>query len=268
MRIALNLATRPFADQGPAIKRLRIGICVLAALCIGFLIGLHFFDAQAAAARAQEHSLDGQLAHIQAERQHADNIMHEPANAELLDQAQFLNQLFDDKAFSWTLAMEAMETVLPAGVQVTAIEPTRDKEGHIIVHLRVTGARDRSVDLVRNLEHSRRFLAPRIVGESAEASNGPNQRPEPVSASNRFDFDLLAEYNPPVPGERFGAHRANAAANVTTLSSLAPRSPAASPATMSREGSIPGQRRRPYTGPAPANPTYLRNPNRASGGPQ
>jgi type IV pilus assembly protein PilN len=55
---------------------------------------------------------------------------------------------------------------------------------------------------VRNLEHSHRFLEPRIVGENAEASGGPNQRMEPVSASNRFTFDLLAEYNPLSAEER------------------------------------------------------------------
>jgi type IV pilus assembly protein PilN len=63
--------------------------------------------------------------------------------------------------------------------------------------MRVVGPHDRSVELVRNLEHSRRFLEPRIVGENSESTNNPNQRMEPVSASNRFDFDLLAEYNPP-----------------------------------------------------------------------
>jgi type IV pilus assembly protein PilN len=97
----------------------------------------------------------------------------------VLTQAESLNQLFDEKAFSWTLAMEAMETVLPGGVQVTSIEPMRDKDGHITVHVRVVGPRDRSDDLVRNLEHSRRFLEPRIVGETAESTNGPLQRQGP-----------------------------------------------------------------------------------------
>ena len=43
MRITLNLATRPFADLGPAIKRLRIGMAVLAVLAIVLGLGLHFF---------------------------------------------------------------------------------------------------------------------------------------------------------------------------------------------------------------------------------
>ena len=105
MRIALNLATRPFTDLGPAVKRLRIAMAVLAALSLLFLLGLHLFDSQAADARAREHSLDGQIASIQAERQNAQAFMKQPDNARLLRQAEFLNERFDEKAFSWTLAL-------------------------------------------------------------------------------------------------------------------------------------------------------------------
>jgi type IV pilus assembly protein PilN len=127
--------------------------------------------------------------------------MRRPANAGVLAQAGALNQLFDEKAFSWTLAMEDLETVLPGGVQVSTIEPVRDKNGHITLHLRVIGPRDHAIDLVRNLEHSKRFLLPRIVGENSESTGGAGERLEPVSASSRVNFDLLAEYNPASPGE-------------------------------------------------------------------
>ena len=203
MRIALNLATRPFTDLGPAIKRLRIAIAVLAALSLLFLLGLHLFDSQAAQARAVEHSLDGQIAGIQAQRQAAQAFMQRPENAELLRQTEFLNERFDEKAFSWTLAMEAMETVLPAGVEVTTIEPQRTKEGNIDVEIRVLGPHDQSVNLMRNLERSRRFIAPRIESETAQSSNNPNSRQLlPISASNPFEFELFADYNPPTPEER------------------------------------------------------------------
>ena len=46
MRITLNLATRPFADLGPAIKRLRIAMGVLAVAAIGLGLGLHAIDQQ------------------------------------------------------------------------------------------------------------------------------------------------------------------------------------------------------------------------------
>ena len=108
MRITLNLATRPFTDLGPALKRLRIAMAVLAVAghcCL--VLGLHLFDRQAQQARAREHSLDGQIARVQTERSGYQALMQQPDNAQLLTQAGVLNQLFDEKAFSWTLAMEA-----------------------------------------------------------------------------------------------------------------------------------------------------------------
>jgi type IV pilus assembly protein PilN len=270
MRITLNLATRPFADLAPALRRLRIGMAVLAVLCLLFLVGLHLFDRAAAAARARDHSLDGQIAHIQTERSAAEAFMNRPDNARLLKQTDFLNQRFDEKAFSWTLAMEAMETVLPSNVQVTTIEPLRDKDGHITVHMRVVGPRDRADDLVANLERSRRFLQPRIVGETAESTNGPNQRQEPISASNRFEFDLLADYNPPTPEERAAAERKIAKTAHEPDRSVPPGF--AKPKHQRPSPGMPQQNsRQPYTGQSPSSPpgpngTFYRNSPR--GGPQ
>jgi type IV pilus assembly protein PilN len=272
MRITLNLATRPYADIGPAIKRLRVSMAVLAGLCVLLLIGLHLLDRRAEAARAREQSVDFQIGRVQAERHRAEEFMQMPNNAQLLDQTEVLNQLFTDKSFSWTLAMESLETVLPAGVQVTAIEPTRDKAGRITVHLHVVGPHDKGVDLVRNLEHSHRFLEPRIVGEAVETGTGNNQHPEPVSATNRFSFDLQAEYNPPLPGERFSAtpvERASAQAQRAPENRGAQnqqQAPGANPHHFQEIPAFPQHvGRQPYTGPAQpgTNPS-----SRTPGGPQ
>jgi type IV pilus assembly protein PilN len=259
MRITLNLATRPFADLGPAIKRLRIAMGVLALLSILLGLGLHAIHRKAEAARARDHSLDGQIAHITQEREGYETLMRRPDNAQVLTQAAVLNKLFDEKAFSWTLAMEDLETVLPGGVQVTTLEPARQKDGKIVLHLRVVGPRDRSVELVRNLEHSRRFLLPRITGENAQASEGAGQHLEPVSASNRFEFDLLADYNPATPQERQAMKKpAKKLADSDQLHRSIPRIPRAG-----RPLSMPSasQPRHPYTGPA-------ERPNSPSGGAQ
>jgi type IV pilus assembly protein PilN len=205
MRISLNLATRPFTDLGPALKRLRIAMGVLALASIGSGLGLHALHRKADAARARDHSLDGAIASVSRQREGYLAMMREPKNAELLTQVKTLNKIFDEKAFSWTLTMESMETVLPGGVQVTAIEPIREKDGQITLHLRVAGPHDLSDQLVENLELSNRFFEPRIVGETAESNGGPNRNLEPVSASNQFVFDLLAEYNPPTPAEEKAA---------------------------------------------------------------
>jgi type IV pilus assembly protein PilN len=219
MRITLNLATRPFADQGPVLKRLRIAMGSLVLVSAALLLGLHALHSKAEAARARAHSLDGAIVRVTQEQRRYIDVMKEPANARLLRQTVALNKLFDEKAFSWTLTMESLETVLPGGVQVSTLEPVREKDGHITLHMRVLGPRDKGVVFVSNLEHSRRFLMPRIVDESAETSNGSGQQLEPVSDTNRFSFDLLADYNPPTPGE---LNAVNAAKKMPAAAARAP----------------------------------------------
>lgn len=200
MKISLNLATRPYADQGPALKRLRIGMAVLAVLLIGIGFGLMHLHQAALRMAAEESKVNRAIAGIRQERQGYEAEMRQPANARVLQQAGFLNTLFDEKSFSWTAAMEDMERVLPAGVQVTVIEPLRDKDGRLTLHLRVSGQRERAVEMVRNMERSPRFLAPRISGENTE-SNSPNSFQQ-VQDTGRVNFDILAEYNPATLEER------------------------------------------------------------------
>jgi type IV pilus assembly protein PilN len=226
VRVAINLASRPFADIAPAVKNLRIAMGALALVAIVLLLALHAVHDKAEAARARDHSLDGNITQVRQEQQKYQAMMRQPDNARTLLQSENLNRLFDEKSFSWTLAMEDLETVLPAGVQVTTLEPTV-KDGQIAVRMRVIGPRDRDVELVQNLEHSRHFLLPRIVGENAESAGGPNQRPEPVSASSRVDFDVLADYSPGTADERrLAKEKAAAKAHSNDAGGAAPtRSP-------------------------------------------
>ncbi len=257
MRITLNLATRPFTDLGPAMKRLRIGMGVLAGVSLLLLLGLHALHRKAEAARAREHSLDGAIARINYERQGYQSMMQRPDNARFLEQVSQLNQLFDEKAFSWTLAMENLETVLPGGVQVTEIEPARDKTGQITLHLRVLGPHDLGDELVRNLEHSHRFMSPRIVGENAETSNTSfNRQLPPPSTSNEFEFDLLADYIPPTPEERAAIKNAakESAPHAEEPGNRPPANRRAPPGT----SALP---RRPYTGARNTAPLPRPNPD-------
>jgi type IV pilus assembly protein PilN len=210
MRVSVNLATKPFANLGPILRRLRIAMGSLAVIVLGLWLGLHLLHGRADKVRAQERSLDVDINRLNQEQQGFRTLVAQPQNAAIIDRAGALNALIDQKSFSWTLAMEDLETVLPGGVQVTTLEPIVDKkDGHVAVHMRVVGPRDKAVELVANLEHSHRFLQPRIIGESAESTNSanPNQQLEPVSATNRENFDLLADYNPATAAEQQTAGR-------------------------------------------------------------
>jgi type IV pilus assembly protein PilN len=195
MKISLNLASRPFADLTDVYKRLRIAMGVLALVAIALGLVLHFVLQHDRRAYERAHLIDDALGNMATERQGYEALMQQPANAKVLDQTDALNQLFDEKVFSWTLVMKDLETVLPDPVQVTEIEPVRMKDGQVILHLRIVGPRAENIRLVENMEHSNRFLRPRIVGESPESNGAIGGRVQTVSANAVEDLDLLTDYN-------------------------------------------------------------------------
>jgi type IV pilus assembly protein PilN len=198
MNVTLNLATRPFVELRPLLARLKLAMIALALLAIGLILGLRILKDKADAATAQMDALRFQTAQYQNRMLANENRMKQPQNRAVLERAQFLNELFAKKSFSWTAVMMDLETVLPAGVQVTSIDPAISKDGDVSIRLRVTGVREKAVELVRNLEKSKRFLSPRLSNESLQA----NQQGTTASAAQLagipggVQFDILSGYNP------------------------------------------------------------------------
>lgn len=195
MRISINLATRPYVELGPIYKRLRLLILALALLAAPLWLLLHLELAKAAMAHQDLAVARQRLAALQRQEQAYQSEMRLPQNAAVLRQSQFLNQLFERKAFSWTAVMMDLEKVLPGGVQVENIDPVISQDGSVTIRLRVSGEHDRAVDLVRNLEHSHRFLFPRVADEAAVTNSQGGRNLEPVS-TNEVNLDVLADYNP------------------------------------------------------------------------
>jgi type IV pilus assembly protein PilN len=231
MRISINLATRPFVELRPLFLRLRVLMGLLAAIAIALGIWAHVMQKRLDRATAQMDALSNQTTAAQQERIHNEQRMRQPPNAAVLDRAHFLNRLFLEKSFSWTAVMMDLENVLPAGVQVTSIEPQATPSGDVIIRLRVSGERDRAVQLVRNLEHSRRFLQPRLSGEASQAKEGnanaqrAGQFRQPQmnipTAPPGVEFDILANYNPLPESESYT--RPSTAKHTTTRAAAARR---------------------------------------------
>jgi type IV pilus assembly protein PilN len=208
MRITVNLATRPFVELRPFFLRLRIFMAVLAIVGIGALIATHLLQKKLDIAKAQIDQAHAKVVAARDEKQGNEQRMRQPANAAVLSRAHFLNTLFLRKSFSWTAVMMDLETVLPIGVQVTSIEPQILSNGNVMIRLRVSGERDRAVQLVRNLERSKRFLAPRLTGEAAQAKEPGTQGNVNAANDNSLappgvEFEILADYNPLPEGELY-----------------------------------------------------------------
>ena len=211
MRITVNLATRPFVELRPFFLRLRIFMAALAVVGVGAVVATHLMQKKLDIAAAQLNAVHAKVVAAQQEKQGNERRMREPANAAVLARAHFLNALFLRKSFSWTAVMMDLETVLPSGVQVTSIEPEPTSDGDVMIRLRVSGDRDRAVQLVRNLERSKRFLAPRLTGEATQAKEAGSQGNNAAATNNGVppgvEFEILANYNPLPEGETYATEK-------------------------------------------------------------
>lgn len=196
MRISVNLATRPFVELRPLFARLRLAMVVLAAVAVGLGFWLHALNGRGRVAQAQMDSLKAKTLQFQQDRQANEARMRQPQNMAVLERSQFLNTLFARKSFSWTAVMMDLEKVLPMGVQVTSIEPVITKEGDVNIRLRVSGERDRAVQLVRNLETSQRFVSPRLANEAAQKQGSQGGGAMQATMPGAVEFDILSGYNP------------------------------------------------------------------------
>ena len=178
----------------------------LAVLAVLLSIGVHFYGIQAKQANAAMAALKAQTLAVQENTAANERRMRLPQNQGVLARSQFLNTLFAEKAFSWTGVMMDLERVVPQGVQVTSIDPEISKQGVVTIHLRVTGDRDKAIQLVRNLEVSKRFVDPRLGGEQALTSEKAkaigaagaslqNVSANADAAGTGVEFEILSGYN-------------------------------------------------------------------------
>ena len=80
----------------------------------------------------------------------AEETLNLPANRGTRDRAQFLNDLFLRKAFSWTKLFEDLEQVMPPRLHVVSIRPERTLDNQLEIKIVVAGeSRDRAIELVK-----------------------------------------------------------------------------------------------------------------------
>jgi type IV pilus assembly protein PilN len=204
MKITVNLATRPYVELGAIYGRLRTWVVILAVLggALWFLYRSERSQAQEKSAYVA--SVESHVAQLENQEQSYKTLMQQPKDAAILNQSDYLNDLFKRKAFSWTATMTDLETVLPGGVQVLSIDPIVAKDGHVTIHLRVVGERERALELIRNLEQSKHFAQPRLAQEQIANNNQGQGNFQNVNTGNDVSFDILADYRPlplPVEGE-------------------------------------------------------------------
>ena len=192
MRVDINLASRPYEDSRPLWVRWG---GALAALALFTLILLYSALSGWAAARKDRGLIEQRQEQIAARDQQkakAEETLNLPANRGTRDRAQFLNDLFLRKAFSWTKVFEDLERVMPPRLHVVSIHPDKASDNQLKIKLVVAGeSRDRALELVRKMESSQRFQQTQIQQWSTQ----PGQTP-----GDNVQFDISAVYVPDLAG--------------------------------------------------------------------
>lgn len=253
MKITVNLASQPYVELRPVYARLRTWVAILVVLGVALWFLYHNERGQAAEAMARVTSVQNHVQQLEKQQQSYRTLMQQPKDAAILDQSDFLNGLFRQKAFSWTATMSDLETVLPAGVQVLSIDPIVAKDGHVTIRLRVTGQRDRALDLLRNLEGSKHFALPRLAAEQLANNTGGQGGFQNTNANgNDVNFDILADYRPlPIPVNGKTEEEKPAETEKTAEAGAASKPAKAAPAAK-HPAAKPGRRTPRPVAPAPA----------------
>jgi type IV pilus assembly protein PilN len=190
MRLNINLASQPYEDawQFWTYWGTALALLVVATLLLCFLAVTGFIEG--GRDRVQIATLKHELAEFEQEKNQAVAMLNQPENRVIRDRSRFLNQLFERKAFSWTLAFEQLEQVMPAHLHVISIHPGISADNNLELKLVVGGeTREQALDLVRKMESSKHFKQTRIEAEQfASEANSTNGK------TDRVQFDIAALY--------------------------------------------------------------------------
>jgi len=188
MKIAVNLASRPYEDEGQFYRHWGTALA-LAALFTAFMVFIsvrHYQNSQREWESARQ--AQAKLAELKKESTLAQQVLARPENRGTRDESQFLNNAILRKSFSWTKLMEDMEKVMPAGLRVTSIAPVVDQRNRFTLKVQVEGeTRDTAVELLRNMEKSPHFRSPQLSSET-------HGKPGEGSAAVRSD--IVTSYLP------------------------------------------------------------------------
>jgi type IV pilus assembly protein PilN len=195
MELNLDLATRPYVDLDLVIKRLRVAMIVIAPLIATLGVMLYFAHVTQNSYRADVEALDSSISANLKELAGYRRVVQGPEATLLVERTSALNQLFDDKAFSWTLLMHDLERTVPPEVELSSIQPERSKDATITLHVHVHGPRAGVIEFLQNLEHSSSFDAPRILEEYAQDDSRSSEHSAAFSDSSIEEFTLVCGYN-------------------------------------------------------------------------
>jgi type IV pilus assembly protein PilN len=190
MRVDINLASQPYEDARQFWLRWGGGLVALGILTLLLLVMTVNGWIAARKDRQLIRQYEAQSAARDKEKADAQALLNLPQNSTTRDRSQFLNDLFQRKAFSWTKAFEDLEQVMPPRLHVVSIHPELAADNELEIKLIVAGdSRDHALDLVSKMEASKHFHETYIDEESTNPSG---------ASGDTVQFHITALYVPDI----------------------------------------------------------------------
>jgi type IV pilus assembly protein PilN len=189
MRLDINLATQPYEDAQEFWRRWGAGLAGLGVVTLVLLVlaGMGWYKAHRE--RTAMASIQQGIAALDARLVRSEAVLNRPDNRTLRERSTYLNNLFQQKAFSWTKVLEDLERVMPPRLHVVSIKPEINSDNKLEIKLQVAGdSRERAQDLTRRMEDSQRFQQTRIVQESSGRAQTPGDEVQ-FEISTFYGFD-------------------------------------------------------------------------------
>src|SRR5271167_896289 len=131
MRLDINLASQPYEDAQQFWMRWGTAVGAVALLTLVLLTLDVTGWVNARRDRAAIGEKEAMIADRDRLRTEAERILNLPQNRTTRDESQFLNELIERKAFSWTQVLENLEKVMPPRVHLVSIHPELDEENQL-----------------------------------------------------------------------------------------------------------------------------------------
>ncbi|MFB3129082.1 MAG: hypothetical protein ACE1Y7_05190 [Lysobacteraceae bacterium] len=158
MKTAINLATRPCANQRPF--WLLAGFLLLVSVVATAWVATDgvLTWRQRTTTRARLSELSRQQSQLAARQAQLESALLDPATQALLQRVGFLNRVIRQKSFSWTGFFFELQQHLPAQARVLSVSPTLQADGTVEVELRLGGRSPAAVNqCLESLEQGEKF---------------------------------------------------------------------------------------------------------------
>jgi hypothetical protein len=169
MKVRLNLSTTPQENRRPFLAAaVLIGVIGVAAFIVLARAG-HSSWGSNREVRARIAAVQSRIRRSTAEQDQLAAYFRSSQARDIIDRANFLNSLIDERSFPWTDIFESLEKTLPDGVRVVSISP-KLVNGRAELTLTIGAVNDQqTVSFLKAMETSGSFSNLKIASEKHDA---------------------------------------------------------------------------------------------------